>query len=133
MTPEQAQAYKAAMRAQQAQLMRAETLEKSIGWLKKLEKEPLNSGFNALTDYLQQSRKTRHLKKTLTTYQTFASLSPKERETWNCMPTTYENIKRLNDAARECYQSLKRHEKKSYLETHYQQLCLDILIEDPSR
>jgi hypothetical protein len=133
LTPEEAKAYKAAITAQKKQLISAETVEKSIGWLKQLEKDYSQSGLNTLADFLQQNRKTEHLKKTLTTYQIFLSLTPKERETWNCLPTTYEHIKRLNDEARECHQALKRQEKTSHLEADYQQLCLEILMKDPSR
>jgi hypothetical protein len=133
LTPEEAKAYQAAITAQKKQVISAETVEKSIGWLKQLEKDYPHSGLNLFAEFLQQNRKTRHLKKTLKTYKTFASLSPEGRETWNCAPTTYENVKRLNDEARECHQALKRQEKTSHLEAHYQQLCLDILIKDPSR
>ena len=77
MTPEEAKAYKAAITAQKKQLISAETVEKSIGWLKQLEKDYSQSGLNTLADFLQQNRKTEHLKKTLTTYQIFLSLTPK--------------------------------------------------------
>jgi hypothetical protein len=133
LTPEEAEAYKESIRKQQALIIHAKTFEQGIGWLKILVQDYPQEGLIALTKHLEKSRNTRHLTAALRTYKIFASLSPEGRETWNCAPTTYESIKRLNEEARQCYQQLQHQRCEALYNEHYQQLSLNLLNNTPSR
>ena len=133
MNPEEAEAYKATIRKLQESVITPSTFQQGIGWILKLDKDYPEDGFKTLIEHLHQRATTRHLTPALKTYKTFMSLTPEGHETWNCAPTTYESIQRINEEARQCYQQLQRQGRDAHYHQQYQQTCLNFLTQTPSR